>query len=162
MIPAHVGNSHWCFCVAFVQERRIQYYDSMGGSGLRFMRGLQRWLKDEACKSSLVRRDASVAHLLDVENWTLTTTTEDTPLQNNGYDCGVFTCMFASYISADLPLNFSCCDMPRFREEITWNILHGRVDIPAARLSAPTAPKVSVSTRASLQGGVRKIAISRK
>ena len=98
----------------------------MGGPGLRFLRGAQRWLGDEARKNKLVREDASVAHLLDVENWTLTTTTEDTPQQDNGWDCGVFTCMFAKYISADLTLNFSCRDMPWFREEITWDILRQR------------------------------------
>ncbi len=135
VIPAHVDNFHWCLCVAFVQERRIQYYDSMGGPGLRFMRGLQAWLKDEARESKLVRKDASVAHLLDVENWTLTTTTEDTPLQDNGYDCGVFTCMFAKYISADLLLTFSCRDMPRFREEITWDLLRGSTDTPVANFT---------------------------
>ena len=125
----------------------------MGGPGLRFLRGAQRWLGDEARKNKLVREDASVAHLLDVENWTLTTTTEDTPQQDNGWDCGVFTCMFANYISADLTLNFSCRDMPRFREEITWDILRQRTDIPSVRpaeVSADaTAPTSLVGKGAS-------------
>ncbi|GMF24171.1 unnamed protein product [Phytophthora fragariaefolia] len=35
----------------------------------------------------------------DEEGWELVTCTPDTPQQNNGSDCGVFSCMFADYIS---------------------------------------------------------------
>ena len=33
IIPVNINNEHWSLCVAHVQERRIQYYDSMGARG---------------------------------------------------------------------------------------------------------------------------------
>lgn len=33
------------------------------------------------------------------EGWELVTTAEGTPQQANGSDCGVFSCMFADYLS---------------------------------------------------------------
>ena len=42
--------SHWCLVVAHAWERRLQYYDSMGGPGRRYLGGLQLFLQDEAKK----------------------------------------------------------------------------------------------------------------
>ena len=46
-IPCNISNSHWCLCVADIANKRIQYFDSMGGDGFHFMRGLQQYFKDE-------------------------------------------------------------------------------------------------------------------
>ena len=50
-----------------------------------------------------------------------------TPQQNNGEDCGVFTCYFANYISAGKALAFSALDMPLFRRRLTLGILNKAV-----------------------------------
>jgi len=46
-VPVNIGNSHWCLIVAFIREKRIQYFDSMGGSGLKYCNGLKQYLADE-------------------------------------------------------------------------------------------------------------------
>ena len=51
-----------------------------------------------------------------------------TPQQDNGVDCGVFSCMFANYLSRDLSLSFSALDMRTFRQRITLDLLRARVD----------------------------------
>ena len=51
-----------------------------------------------------------------------------TPQQANCDDCGVFTCIYANYVSADLPLGFTATDMPLFRKRITLDILRKKVD----------------------------------
>jgi hypothetical protein len=33
IVPVNIGNAHWCLAVAFMREKRILYYDSMGGPG---------------------------------------------------------------------------------------------------------------------------------
>jgi hypothetical protein len=50
------------------------------------------------------------------------------PLQFNSYDCGVFVCMFAEVVCADLPLlnAFSREDMTIFRHKIGTDILRGK------------------------------------
>ena len=68
--------------------------------------------------------DPSVAHLLDMDSWQLIPTdVATTPQQENGSDCGVFTCVFANYLSLQLRLDFSAADMFYFRQRITLDIL---------------------------------------
>ena len=106
IIPVHVDNAHWCLVVAFVQERKIQCYDSIGQEGTRWMEALREYLRHEAEKWA---RDGTVArHLLALDEWTLVPTqTRETPQQNNGSDCGVFTCTFAECASEGRAMHFS-------------------------------------------------------
>ena len=57
---------------------------------------------------------------------------EETPQQDNGVDCGVFSCTFANYLSRDLSLSFSASDMRTFRQRITLDLLRAQVDDPGA------------------------------
>ena len=165
VIPCHVSNDHWCLCVADIAKKQIQYFDSaasMGGEGLHYMSGLQQYFKDEVGRAPFpwhVRRspraqvvclvlcpqakkhagDASVAHLLDVDSWELIPTDmATTPQQDNGRACGVFTCVFANYLSPQLQLDFSAADMSYFRQRITLDILKKAIPffLPSA-LSPP-------------------------
>jgi sentrin-specific protease 1 len=43
----------------------------------------------------------------------------------SGYDCGVFTCMFADFISANRPLDFSQEHIPHCRKVIALAIMNG-------------------------------------
>ena len=31
--PVNISNTHWCMAVVHMDDRRVQYYDSMGGAG---------------------------------------------------------------------------------------------------------------------------------
>jgi Ulp1 family protease len=48
LIPVNISNRHWCLCVAHVQDKRIEYYDSMGSTGAHYCNGLKRFFADEA------------------------------------------------------------------------------------------------------------------
>jgi len=37
-IPVNINNSHWTMIVVFVQKKEIHYYDSMSGSGMRYLK----------------------------------------------------------------------------------------------------------------------------
>jgi Ulp1 family protease len=41
--PVNISNTHWCLAVIHVQDKRIQYYDSMGGAGRKWLEGLKRY-----------------------------------------------------------------------------------------------------------------------
>lgn len=47
----------------------------------------------------------------------------DSPQQQNGYDCGVFTCTAAYYVSKAIPLAFSQKDMKALRRKMAFEIL---------------------------------------
>ena len=118
LLPVHVGEMHWCLAVIFLPEHRIQYYDSMGGSGMSVLRALLRWLGDES-------RERLKAEL-DVDAWTLVPTQMgETPQQHNGCDCGVFTCTAADFISNCEGLDYDQQDMPHFRRRMAVRIMQG-------------------------------------
>jgi sentrin-specific protease 1 len=98
-IPINVNRSHWTCAVIFVEEKRIQYYDSMGGNGGFYTKALLQYLKDEWAAQK-------GGGLPDADKWRTTGAVRGVPRQQNGYDCGIFTCMFANLLSVDRPLSF--------------------------------------------------------
>ena len=119
--PVNISNTHWTMLVMFIREKKIQYYDSMGNTGKRYLHGALQYLGDEARKLDHQAFDAS--------EWQLGNQS-DTPQQENGFDCGVFSIMFADFISDNLPLNFAQNLMPLFRRKICANILRGSLKYP--------------------------------
>ena len=120
-VPFNLSNVHWACVVIFMQERRIQFYDSMGGGGMYYMRAILQYLKDEWARKN---NGKELPHLSE---WKLVTCTSDTPRQTNCFDCGVFTCMFADFLSMDYPLSFTQEHATRYRERIALSILQGCV-----------------------------------
>ena len=54
------------------------------------------------------------------------------PEQRNTYDCGVFACQIANYLTSDVPLDFTEADMPMFRDRLAADILQGSATAPAS------------------------------
>ena len=144
--PINQGNMHWACAVAFMQQKRLQYFDSMGGDGMQYLSVLLRYLQDE-------HQDKKKEPLPDADDWELVPSSKDTPQQRNGtydgtvqmpalpirrtllivsslhstgYDCGVFTCMFADFISKDCPLVFDQRHITQCRERIAVSIINGQ------------------------------------
>mmetsp|Transcript_23237 Transcript_23237/g.50343 ORF Transcript_23237/g.50343 Transcript_23237/m.50343 type:complete len:610 (-) Transcript_23237:9-1838(-) len=113
--PINLENVHWTSAVIFMEEKRIQYYDSMGGTDRTKLEGLLQYLKDE----HRVKKGGE----MDTTEWKLVHCTRDTPGQRNGFDCGVFTCMFCDFISKDCPLVFSQDHIDQCRERIALSIM---------------------------------------
>ena len=150
-VPVNLTASHWFLVVVFVQEKRIQVYDSIGDSYREYARTMLCYLDD-------VHKLTKGSPLPDIENWSLIGTARDTPKQTNGecfnslffflivdchslaasslllcatsqgFDCGVFTLMFADFLSVGRPLLFAQDDMPRCRARIALAILNGSIE----------------------------------
>jgi sentrin-specific protease 1 len=117
--PINQGRMHWICAVAFMQEKRIQVYDSLGSGGDLYLQSIFQYLQDE-------HKDKKKTPLPDPDAWELVDTTMDTPQQRNGHDCGVFTCMFADFLSKDCPLVFSQEHITQCRERIVLSIMNGK------------------------------------
>jgi len=52
---------------------------------------------------------------------------QDNPKQMNGSDCGMFSCMYAEYLSRKAKINFSQSDMPYFRRKMAYEISIARL-----------------------------------
>ena len=93
--PANVNENHWTLTVVFMEEKRIQYYDSYKGEGKgeKYLKGVLQYLKDEHMRQFKKPMDES--------EWQLVPCTADTPQQDDddGRNCGVFVCLFADFIA---------------------------------------------------------------
>ena len=86
LVPINTGNLHWISAVIFMQQKRIEIFDSLpelGIDGGLYVEALFRYLKDE-------HMDKKKTPLPDIKKWKLVPKRE-TPRQHNGDDCGVFT-----------------------------------------------------------------------
>ena len=115
--PIHLGN-HWCLiCVNFI-EKTIKYYDSLGNKNTDCLNIIFDYLKQEYKNKKNETFDSSGWQIIN---------SEDCPKQKNGYDCGVFTCVNAEYLSRDAKLDFVQDDMPKLRIRICYEILNNRL-----------------------------------
>jgi len=89
-IPINLDNLHWTSAVIFMEEKKIQYFDSMGATHMIKLRALLQYLKDEY--------KAKKGGELNPKEWTLVGCSNSTPRQGNGFDCGVFTCLFGYFV----------------------------------------------------------------
>eukprot|EP01034_Spumella_vulgaris_P031276 gene31276-38643_t len=118
-MPINLSQTHWVMAVAFVQRREIHYYDSMNGSGDRYLPHIMQWLVDEAKD----KKKGSI--VIDPLEWKQISMREDTPQQRNGVDCGVFSTICADFLSDDLPLLYAQEDMGEYRIKIGAAIMRG-------------------------------------
>ncbi|KAH8049610.1 hypothetical protein JL721_11646 [Aureococcus anophagefferens] len=112
--PVNVGNMHWCLIMVDFELQQVRYFDSMGGGGDAYLRAMIQYLKDE----HLAKKGAPLPG-----DWQPVRTTDDTPRQLNGYDCGVFATFCAHYAPLGAPLDFSQADIPHFRDRMMIDIL---------------------------------------
>jgi sentrin-specific protease 1 len=114
IIPIHLGN-HWCLAVINIQDRRFEYYDSLGSPNPTCLKRLRQYLQDEAQDKKGIK--------LDLLDWT-DYQPREIPMQRNGYDCGVFACKFAECIASGRPFYFSQVDMPLYRKRMMLSIMN--------------------------------------
>mmetsp|Transcript_27753 Transcript_27753/g.42835 ORF Transcript_27753/g.42835 Transcript_27753/m.42835 type:complete len:694 (-) Transcript_27753:16-2097(-) len=113
--PINLDNMHWTSACVFMEQKKIQYYDSMGGTDWGKLKGLLQYLKDEW--------KAKKGGEMDVSEWELVGCQESTPRQLNGFDCGVFTCMFADFVTKDCEPVFQQEHITQCRQRIALSIM---------------------------------------
>lgn len=117
-VPVHVSNIHWCMAIVHLRDKYIRYYDSMGQPNRKVLDALEQYLRDE----SLDKRKVAFS----TEGW-VKESVADCPRQMNGSDCGVFSCMFAEYVSRGHRINFTQENMPYFRQKMILEICTGKL-----------------------------------
>ena len=118
IVPVNVNQSHWCCACVHVQKKVISYYDSLGSNGEEYTDALLRYMEDEwktaGHDGPFPKGEWSIVRLKGL------------PRQMNGYDCGVFTCAFADFLSIGLEdLRFTQRDISIMRNRIVLALLKG-------------------------------------
>uniref|UniRef100_T1JRP2 Ubiquitin-like protease family profile domain-containing protein n=2 Tax=Tetranychus urticae TaxID=32264 RepID=T1JRP2_TETUR len=96
-----------------MRDSTIKYYDSMAGNNRECLQFLLKYLEDEL-------KDKK-QQVLDASKWTCTIV-KGIPQQENGSDCGVFTCKYAERLSLDKPFDFSQKNIPYIRQKMIYEI----------------------------------------
>ncbi|XP_046401958.1 uncharacterized protein LOC124167936 [Ischnura elegans] len=132
IVPLHL-EIHWALAVVDFRQKSICYYDSMNGRKKNILQVILKYLQEEKNDKKKENFDGS--------GWELKLI-QDIPQQRNGYDCGVFACMFAEHLSRGLangskgsskckrpypPFPFSQDNMPYFRKRMIYEILSGKL-----------------------------------
>jgi sentrin-specific protease 1 len=87
----------------------------------RYTKAILRYLNDD----SMDKRK----HSIEVEDWeTGATGRGGAPQQENGFDCGMFSAMYADFISDDLPFDFDQSHISGFRRKAVADILRGELN----------------------------------
>lgn len=110
-IPVHQG-AHWTLLVISPRFRTIEYFDSLNGRPASFVRAVKRWL------AYCLKDD------WNEDEWKVPLT--KSPVQENGYDCGVFTITTARMITLGIdPMAYNQTDIPLQRRRIAAELING-------------------------------------
>ena len=115
LVPIHLPK-HWCLAVVDFRSPGVFYYDSLGGHNMPALNLILEYLQIEHKKKRKTE--------LNIKKFAMEIV-EDCPKQDNSWDCGVFVCKVAKFLSRNVTPRFSQQDMPFFRklmfDEITEN-----------------------------------------
>ncbi|KAI0728613.1 cysteine proteinase [Fomitopsis betulina] len=115
LIPINHNNTHWTAAAINFRRKRIESYDSMGMPRRAVFERLKYWLDKEHRK----KKKGAPFDFTGWEDYVL----KDTPQQENGYDCGVFTCQFLETLSrGEERFSFTQSNIPYLRRRMIWEI----------------------------------------
>ncbi|KAF8917809.1 cysteine proteinase [Mucidula mucida] len=119
LIPVNHNNVHWTGAAINFRQKRVESYDSMN----IYHKGVFKHLRMYIDAEHKNKKKAP----FDFTGW-VDYTLEDTPQQENGYDCGVFTCQFLQALSrGEEAFNFTQKDIPYLRRRMIWEVAHARL-----------------------------------
>lgn len=122
LVPLLVNGNHWCLGVISPPQRHIQLYDSMRCADRDYdyvFEKLFDFLKDEC--------NERFDNPLDTSEW-IRDCVDDIPQQSNGFDCGVFVCVYAEYVTRNqYDINFAQEHIAYFRKKILFEICSGEL-----------------------------------
>jgi len=120
IFPVNVSGLHWVCVVAYMNQQVISCLDSLGCS--------QHGASENSHSMDLILSYLSAEYQrlynrsMDTKSWKMMHDSRS-PVQNNGYDCGVFTCLAADFISADKTLSYDQKDATNCRRYMALSIL---------------------------------------
>ncbi|CAN6300952.1 unnamed protein product [Urochloa humidicola] len=117
-VPVH-KDVHWCLAIINMKENTFRYLDSLGGMDHNVPNILARYIAEEV-------KDKS-NRIIDTSLWR-GDIVDDIPLQQNGWDCGMFMLKYIDFHSRGLDLSFSQEHMKYFRMRTAKEILKLRAD----------------------------------
>ena len=103
------------------QKKQFRFYDSLQSPGRNYFKPIVQWYVQY-----LKTYDADRVTL--EQDWTFVSM-EDIPLQENGWDCGVFLLMYADFEAFEVPLTTFdlASSMKTLRTKIAADLMRGNL-----------------------------------
>lgn len=112
VVPINIMSTHWAMSVIDNKAGTISYYDSLASNGnSNAVQLLQQYMLKECERLQVPPREYTLYPNMK------------TPQQLNGFDCGVFSCTVAKFISGNMPLSFTQNDMKTLRRRMAFEII---------------------------------------
>lgn len=94
-IPINISNQHWAMVVVYIQEKRIQYYDSLHWNyGKVYVSIVLKYLEHKWLQLCMINP-------FDKNSWNLVFSTENVPTQGVGTaNCKIYVCLLAERITS--------------------------------------------------------------
>ena len=105
--PVNISGRHWILLILNMLTKNIKVYDPQGNEHADTVGKFQLWLGAAAWSAVYPLHKHRI------------------PRQDNGFDCGVFVCMYASYQMHRHEFDFKQRDMEDFRKWIAHRIARG-------------------------------------
>ncbi|XP_029637096.1 uncharacterized protein LOC115212363 isoform X1 [Octopus sinensis] len=119
LIPIHLeSENHWTLIAVDFLQSSICYYDSYLQDRDDAMDAILNYLREEMKTKKNIEMDTNCWVKVNMKN---------IPLQENMSDCGVFSCIYAEYISRGDKMDFTQEDMPYFRRKMVYEILNHKI-----------------------------------
>lgn len=129
LIPYNHKSNHWTLIKVDFEERRITYLDSMYSIRQKYDDYVQ--VRLQAVRTYLTNRMKCLPQLsrqIPEDAWVLTSDGVGVSQQPNTFDCGVFTLMFADFITLGFPINEITQYSRQYRKMILiqlWYLFNG-------------------------------------
>lgn len=120
-VPVNLNQTHWALAVVDNVNERFEYIDSLYGDGSSILHLLLDYMTEETKKNHGDGMNGRDYVTYDING------RAEGPGQQNGFDCGVFTCTAVDYLSRNRELDYSQADMPSLRRRMAWEVLKGRL-----------------------------------
>ncbi|KAB5594097.1 Ulp1 peptidase [Ceratobasidium theobromae] len=118
LIPVNLGNAHWTCAAINFRKKRIEYHDSMGRKRGKVYKYLRDYLSKE--HKDKKKKDFDFTGWEDYFD-------DNAPQQENGYDCGVFSCQYMECLSRGADFDFDQTNMPYLRQRMILEIVRGKL-----------------------------------
>ncbi|VWU51740.1 sentrin-specific protease 1, putative, partial [Hepatocystis sp. ex Piliocolobus tephrosceles] len=120
LIPLHIGGNHWTLGAIDMKNKKIKLYDSLNKQNKNFFYHISQYVVDEMMDKKNIK--------MTLDDWQYDKegkSEQGIPQQHNGYDCGVFTCMFAKCLSFNREFDFNQQDIREIRLKMVYEISQG-------------------------------------
>ena len=113
-IPINVGSQHWICGTVDIGKKQVRIYDSFKKDRKECAEHLKMFMEEEERQWG----EADANRITDII-WSIDTSHIEThPIQHNGWDCGVYVCLFADFLSLQLPLSFEDDNLSLVRQRM--------------------------------------------